>query len=112
MGDWWTWAALAGGAAVLLALDLAVLRPRTMRGAAVASAWWAAAGVGLAGLVWAWKGGGAANEYLAGYAIERSLSLDNVFVFVVVLQAFAVPAAARRRAPVRTIGAPVGPTSE
>jgi tellurite resistance protein TerC len=97
VGDWWTWAALAGGAAVLLALDLAVLRPRTMRGAALASAWWAAAGLGLAAAVWAWKGGGAANEYLAGYAIERSLSLDNVFVFVVVLQAFAVPAHDRPR---------------
>ena len=97
MADWWTWAALAGGTAVLLVLDLAVLRPRTMRGAALASAWWAAAGVGFAVAVWAWKGGGPANEYLAGYAIERSLSLDNVFVFVVVLQAFAVPAADRRR---------------
>jgi predicted tellurium resistance membrane protein TerC len=97
VADWWTWAALAGGAAVLLALDLAVLRPRTMRGAALASAWWAAAGVGFAAVVWAWKGAGPANEYLAGYAIERSLSLDNVFVFVVVLQAFAVPAPDRRR---------------
>jgi len=96
VADWWTWAALAGGAAVLLVLDLAVLRPATMRGAAVASAWWAAAGVGFAAVVWAWKGGGPANEYLAGYAIERSLSLDNVFVFVVVLQAFAVPSAERR----------------
>lgn len=97
MVDWWTWTALAGGTAVLLVLDLAVLRPRTLRGAALASAWWAAAGVGLAAVVWAWKGAWPANEYLAGYAIERSLSLDNVFVFVVILQAFAVPARDRRR---------------
>jgi tellurite resistance protein TerC len=94
---WWTWAALAGGTAVLYLLDLAVLRPRTMRGAVLASVWWAAAGVAFAAVVWAWKGGGPANEYLAGYAIERSLSLDNVFVFVVVLQAFAVPVTERRR---------------
>jgi predicted tellurium resistance membrane protein TerC len=97
VAEWWTWAALTGGAAALLAFDLAVLRPRTLRGAALASAWWAAAGLGFAAVVWAWKGGGPANEYLAGYAIERSLSLDNVFVFVVVLQAFAVPAPERRR---------------
>jgi tellurite resistance protein TerC len=97
VAEWWTWAALTGGAAALLAFDLAVLRPRTLRGAALASAWWAAAGLGFAVVVWAWKGGGPANEYLAGYAIERSLSLDNVFVFVVVLQAFAVPAPERQR---------------
>src|SRR4029078_7209896 len=42
-----------------------------------------------------WQGPGLAGEYLAGYAIERSLSLDNVFVFVVALAAFAVPAEVR-----------------
>jgi predicted tellurium resistance membrane protein TerC len=98
VADWWQWAALVGVASLLLAVDFAVLRPRTLRGAALASAWWAAAGVGFAGVVWAWKGPEPANEYLAGYTIERSLSLDNVFVFVVVLQAFAVPVQARRRA--------------
>ena len=95
MTDWWQWAALAGAAAVLLALDLGVLRPRSLRAAAVISAWWLVAGVGFAGVVWVWQGPGLAGEYLAGYAIERSLSLDNVFVFVVALAAFAVPAEVR-----------------
>lgn len=34
-------------------------------------------------LLWAWPGGPTASAYLAGYLIERSLSLDNVFVFAV-----------------------------
>ena len=46
-----------------------------------------------------------AGEYLAGYAIERSLSLDNVFVFVVALSAFAVPAEVRPWAVAWAIGA-------
>ena len=105
MADWWQWAALAGAAAALLALDLGVLRPRSLRGAAVISAWWLVAGVGFAGVVWAWQGHGPAGEYLAGYAIERSLSLDNVFVFVVALAAFAVPAEVRPWAVAWAIGA-------
>jgi tellurite resistance protein TerC len=103
--EWWQWAVLAGGAVGLLVLDLAVLRPRSLRGAAYASAGWVVAGVAFAGVVWAWKGATPAGEYLAGYAIERSLSLDNVFVFVVALSAFAVPAQARSWAVAWAIGA-------
>jgi tellurite resistance protein TerC len=105
MGDWWQWAALAGAAAALLALDLGVLRPRSLRAAGLISAWWLVAGLAFAGIVWAWQGSGRAGEYLAGYAIERSLSLDNVFVFVVALAAFAVPAEVRPWAVGCAIGA-------
>jgi tellurite resistance protein TerC len=105
MGDWWQWGVLVAAAAALLALDLRVLRPRSLRAAAVISAWWLAAGVGFAGVVWAWQGADRAGEYLAGYAIERSLSLDNVFVFVVALAAFAVPPDARPWAVAWAIGA-------
>jgi len=103
--DWWQWAALGVAAAALLALDLRVLRPRSMRAAAVISAWWLVAGVGFAGVVWVWQGPGRAGEYLAGYAIERSLSLDNVFVFVIALAAFAVPVEVRPWAVAWAIGA-------
>jgi tellurite resistance protein TerC len=105
MDEWWGWVALAGAAAALLALDLRVLRPRSLRAAAVISAWWLLAGIGFAGVVWAWQGPGRAGEYLAGYAIERSLSLDNVFVFVVALAAFGVPARVRPWAVAWAIGA-------
>jgi tellurite resistance protein TerC len=59
------------------------------------SAWWSAAYVGLAlvfalvvGLVCDW---GRAGEYVAGYVTEKSLSVDNLFVFLVVMTRFAVP---------------------
>src|SRR4051812_7677750 len=40
---------------------------------------------------WAWQGAEAGSQYLAGYLLERSLSLDNIFVFAVILSYFAVP---------------------
>jgi tellurite resistance protein TerC len=39
----------------------------------------------------AWQGGDPATEYLSGYLIERSLSIDNIFVFALIFSAFAVP---------------------
>ena len=44
-------------------------------------------------LFWAWQGGEAGGQFFAGYLLERSLSLDNVFVFAVIMAYFAVPAA-------------------
>jgi predicted tellurium resistance membrane protein TerC len=49
------------------------------------------------GLLWAWRGGGSAQAYLAGCLIEKSLSLDNVFVFAVIFPAFAIPARYQHR---------------
>ena len=42
-------------------------------------------------MLWAWQGGTAGSEYLAGYLLERSLSLDNIFVFAIIFSYFAVP---------------------
>ena len=58
---------------------------------------WLAIGLGFGGLLWAWEGGGTAQDYLAGYLIEKSLSLDNVFVFAVIFAAFAIPARYQHR---------------
>jgi tellurite resistance protein TerC len=55
------------------------------------SAVWVALGLGFGGLLWAWDGGDTAQAYLAGYLIEKSLSLDNVFVFTVIFAMFAIP---------------------
>ncbi|HEY1344096.1 MAG TPA: TerC/Alx family metal homeostasis membrane protein, partial [Streptosporangiaceae bacterium] len=52
---------------------------------------WVALGIGFGGLLWAWRGGDTAQAYLAGYLIEKSLSLDNVFVFTVIFAMFAIP---------------------
>lgn len=91
----WAWAAFAAFVLTMLALDLFVLHRRarevSLKEAATWSAVWVAMGLGFAGLLWAWQGGGVAQSYLTGYLIEKSLSLDNVFVFAVIFSAFAVP---------------------
>ncbi len=48
-------------------------------------------------VVWWWSGGARAEEYLAGFLIEKSLSIDNLFVFALVFATFGVPAAHQRR---------------
>ncbi len=48
------------------------------------SAVWISLGLGFSLLVWLWYGGEAAQQYLAGYLIEESLSIDNLFVFLLV----------------------------
>jgi len=92
----WQSPVLILAAVALLALDLAVLRPRSARGAAAITAMWTATGLGFTLVFAAASGPTAGGEYLAGYVIERCLSLDNVFVFSVVLGGFAVPEALRR----------------
>jgi tellurite resistance protein TerC len=91
----WAWVAFTGFVLVMLALDLFALHRRahevSLREAGTWSAVWVAIGLGFAGLLWAWQGGSAAQAYLAGYLIEKSLSLDNVFVFAVIFSAFAIP---------------------
>ena len=96
------WAATIGLIGGLFALDLWVSRPGHahtvgFREAAVASAFFV--GVALAfgvlfGVIAGWDFGA---EYFAGYIVEKSLSVDNLFVFVVILSTFAVPAEHQHR---------------
>jgi tellurite resistance protein TerC len=89
------WAGTIALILVLLALDfvIAVRRPHaaTIREATV----WSLFYVGVAvvfGLVLLWTGGAqAGTEYFAGYIVEKSLSVDNLFVFVIIMAKFAVP---------------------
>jgi tellurite resistance protein TerC len=80
----------------MLAIDLLVFArhhtPR-MREAAAWSVVWLVVAVAFGALFWAWQGGEAGGQFFAGYLLERTLSLDNVFVFAVILAYFAVPAA-------------------
>ena len=97
----WTWVAFNVLIVGLLMLDLFVLHRHahvvTIREAAVTSAGWIALGLGFGGFVWWWLGAQSAGEYFAGYLIEKSLSVDNVFVFVIIFSYFAVPAAYQHR---------------
>jgi len=85
----------------MLALDLLVLRreakPVPFREAAAWSATWITLALLFGGWVALSRGGEAGGEYLAGYLIELSLSVDNVFVFALIFTAFAVPAEYQRR---------------
>jgi tellurite resistance protein TerC len=99
--DWWAWAAFGALVVLLLVLDLAVFgrgqRPISFRSAVAWSIGWTVVGVAFAGVLWAWQGRVAAEEYLAGYVIEKSLSVDNLFVFALIFAYFAVPPVSQRR---------------
>jgi tellurite resistance protein TerC len=89
------WAVTIGLIVALLALDVAMgtLRPHTVgfREAAAWSIFYIAAAV-VFGLVLAGQvGWGYGAEYFAGYVVEKSLSIDNLFVFVIIMSTFAVP---------------------
>jgi tellurite resistance protein TerC len=97
----WVWGLFVVLILVLLALDLFVFHRHAhvvkLREAALLSIFWVALGLLFGGLVWMWMGPTAAGEYIAAYVIEKSLSVDNVFVFVLILTYFAVPATYHHR---------------
>jgi tellurite resistance protein TerC len=91
-----TWGILGALVVAMLAVDLVVFaRDRTpsMRESVAWSVAWLVVAVGFGVAFWAWQGGEAGGQFFAGYLLERTLSLDNVFVFAVILTYFAVPAA-------------------
>ena len=96
-----SWAIFVGAVGGLLSLDLFVFhrdaRPVRMREAATWVAVWVALGLGFAGWIFLTFGPTSGGEYLAGYLIEYSLSMDNVFVFAVLFAYFGVPAAYQHR---------------
>ena len=78
----------------MLALDLGVFHRRAHAVSKKEAAIWSAVWIGLAMVfnlgVWHWQGGDRALEFLTGYLIEKSLSLDNIFVFIVIFSYFRV----------------------
>ena len=97
----WHWAILLGIVLVLLLVDLLVLHREAHeikpREAAIESAAWVSIGLAFSLLVWLWFGAAATTEYLSGYLVEQSLSIDNVFVWAIILSYFAVPAMYQHR---------------
>ncbi len=91
----WVWGALVGTVVALLVADLLLVH-RTpheigFKEAAIESSVWIALGLSFTLVMLAWQGGTAAGEYLSGYLIEKSLSVDNVFVWAVIFSYFGVP---------------------
>ena len=95
------WALLGGLVLVMLLVDLLIFgrgrREVTLRESAIWSVIWIALAFGFWLVMWAWHGPDAGSEYLAGYLLERSLSLDNIFVFAIIFSYFAVPLAVQPR---------------
>jgi tellurite resistance protein TerC len=95
------WFALAACVIALLAIDLLAFarkdREIPLRQAAIASILWTALGLAFTLVVLAFAGTRYAGEYLTGFLLEKSLSLDNLFVFALVFSYFAIPTAYQRR---------------
>src|SRR5579863_10375752 len=94
MGTWPLWIAFNSGVALLLALDLGLLHRRaraiSLREAAAESAAWVALSLGFGAWIFVSRGRGPGLEFFTGYVIEKSLSLDNIFVFLLIFQYFRV----------------------
>ena len=101
MPDPLLWAVFAAVILVFLAIDLFFVHrshgPMPMRTALVWVAVWISLGLGFGVFVWATRGAVSAGEYLAGYLLEYSLSVDNIFVFAMLFSYFAVPMANQRQ---------------
>ena len=97
----WIWIAFVAFVLAMLALDLGLLgrasREATTRTAALWTAVWVALALAFAAGLWILRGRPTAVTFLAGYVIEESLSADNIFVFVLIFQYFAVPRAYQHR---------------
>lgn len=90
----WGWLGFFVLIGLMLALDLGVFQrsPHAV-GIKEALAWcavWVVLAVAFGGLVWWWRGAEAGQQYLAAYLVELCLSVDNVFVFIVIFAFFGV----------------------
>ena len=109
IGTWWMWSGFFVIVVAMLAIDLfagggKAHRP-TMREAAAWSAVWFAVSLLFAGALWAYLDGSAgreaanakALEFVTGYLIEKSLAVDNVFVWLMLFSFFAIPLELQKR---------------
>ncbi|HSB86501.1 MAG TPA: TerC family protein [Ilumatobacteraceae bacterium] len=88
------WVALGAVIVAMLAIDLYRHRddhPPTPKEAAIESAVWVTCGLLFAGVIAIAFGGDAFGEYISGYLIEKSLSVDNVFVWAVLFATLSIP---------------------
>lgn len=95
VGNPWLWAGFVAAILALLALDLGLFHRKDRSLPAREALAWVVVWTGLAlafdGLVWWRFGADKALQFLTGYLIEQSLSVDNLFVFVLVFASFRVP---------------------
>ncbi len=99
--DWMPWVLFHVFVFGMLALDLGVFHRKAhaihFKEALVWSCVWILLALLFNGLVHLWKGEAAALEFFTGYVIEKSLSVDNIFVFLVIFTYFKIPAQYQHR---------------
>src|ERR1700756_5473018 len=97
----WFWIAFHIGVFIALALDLVSFKRRaralSMRAATLRSAIWMILSLALCSLIWQRQGEDRGLDFLTGYLIEYSLSVDNIFVFILIFNYFRVPPIAQHR---------------
>jgi tellurite resistance protein TerC len=94
----WAWIAVIGGLLVVLAIDLWIVdrgeaREFSMRQAGYWVTFYVVLAVVFGVVLWTTFGAAKAGEFFAGYITEYSLSVDNLFVFFIIMSRFAVPRA-------------------
>jgi tellurite resistance protein TerC len=90
----WVWLVLLGVIVAMLTVDLLLHRQAheiALREAAIWSSIWVSIGLIAGGVIWWFFGADFGLQYYSGYLIEKSLSVDNVFVWAVIFTFFAVP---------------------
>ncbi|GAA1692922.1 TerC family protein [Microcella alkalica] len=90
----WLWFAVLGVILVMLTIDLVAHRKAHIIGVREAAAWsvvWVSLGVAFGGYIWWEYGAEFGQQYYAGYLIEKSLAVDNVFVWAIIFAFFHVP---------------------
>ncbi|WP_150429535.1 TerC family protein [Dechloromonas sp. CZR5] len=110
IGTWWMWAGFFAIVLVMLAIDLFVVGGSkqhrvSVREAAIWSLIWVSISMLFAGALWLYLDGTAgrelanqkALEYVTGYLIEKSLAVDNVFVWLMLFSFFAIPPELQKR---------------
>ena len=97
----WFWIAFHIGVFIAIGIDLFTFKRRgrelSIRAAFRRTAIWVIVSLAFNALVWRIKGPHHALDFLTGYLIEYSLSMDNIFVFVLIFAHFRVPPLAQRR---------------
>jgi tellurite resistance protein TerC len=92
---WPYWAAFCLGTVIMLALDMFVFHRKahepTLRESAMWTVFWCGLALAFNAFIWYWAGALHAIHFFTGYLVEWSLSMDNVFVFVVIFGFFGVP---------------------
>jgi tellurite resistance protein TerC len=97
----WFWVAFHVGVFIALAIDLISFKRRarelSMRAAILRTLIWVALSLAFNFLVWTRRGGDTGLDFFTGYVIEYSLSVDNIFVFVLIFTYFRVPPRSQHR---------------